>query len=81
MDLAPSDDREDPLIDTSQEMSPRESSVVLRFWLLLSDRDESDKADDKADNDIAFMDLSFDSGDGDEWGFRKVSLCKNDPCS
>lgn len=76
MDLAPSDDREDPQIDTSHEMSPRESSAVLHFWLLLSDRDESDKADDKADNDIALKDFPFDSGD---WhgGFQKSEPYKN----
>ena len=55
--MAPSDDRENPLIETSP--SPRESSDVWRFWLLLSDRDESDKADDKADNNIAIKDRLF----------------------
>jgi hypothetical protein len=54
MDLTPSDDRDDPLMETSHA----DSAAFLRFWLLLSDREDRDKADDKAENDMFCFRLS-----------------------
>jgi hypothetical protein len=46
------------------ETSPVDSPGFLRFWLLLSDREDRDNAEDKADKDmVRFWFASLDGPD------------------